>query len=136
MIKKLLFITFIGLVTVSCKQETPKPKEKIVPFVEKILPEDIKTITPEEAQTFHKNPERKYEYRTGTYNNYEYDYDVIGSDSLKNHVRGNVIVKGKYGAGMLTDSLGRVFDVEVEWTGYDMLKAKDKRGNTYTLKTE
>lgn len=136
MTKKLLFIYCIGLILVSCKQEPQRSKDKIVPFVEKILPEDIKTITPEEAKTFHKNPERKYEYRTGTYNNYEYDYDVVGTDSLKNHVKGNVIVKGKYGAGMLTDSLGRVFDVEVEWTGFDMLKAKDKKGNTYTLKTE
>ena len=136
MVKKILFITFIGITLCSCKQEAQKPVQKIVPFAEKILPEDIKTITPEEAKTFHKNPERKYEYRTGTYNNYEYDYDVVGTDSLKNYVKGNVIVKGKYGAGILTDSTGRIFDVEVEWTGYDMLNAKDKKGNTYTLKTE
>lgn len=136
MIKKLLFTFFIGFISLSCKEEPQKPKEKIVTFADKILPEDIKTITPQEAKTFHKNPERKYEYRTGTYNEYEYNYDVIGIDSLENPVKGNVIVKGKYGAGMLTDSDGETFDIEVEWTGYDMLAAKDKKGNVYTLKTE
>ena len=136
MIKKLLFVSFIGFVLVSCKEEAPKPKEKIVTFVNEILPEDIKTITPEEAQTYHKNPERKYEYRTGAYNDYEYNYDVVGTDSLGNNVKGNIIVKGKYGAGMLIDSTGKALDVEVEWTGYDLLEGKDKKGNKYILKTE
>lgn len=138
MTKKLLFVYFLWLVLVCCKQEPQKPTEKNLPqpFVEKILPEDIKTITPEEAQTYHTNPERKYNYRTGTYNNYEYNYDVVEVDSLKNNVRGNVIVKGKYGAGILTDSLGDAFDVEVEWVGYDRLEAKDKKGNVYLLKTK
>jgi hypothetical protein len=136
MIKKLFFVSFIGLVFVSCKQEAPKPKEKIATFANKILPEDIKTITPEEAQTYHKNPERKYEYRTGASNNYEYNYDIVGTDSLQNQVKGNINVEGKYGAGIIIDTEGKNVEVEVEWVDYGKLKGKDKNGKIYNLWVE
>lgn len=135
--KKLLGLLLLGLLLVCCKEAPPPPQEKPLPLVDEILPDDIKTITPEEAKTYHKNPERKYEYRTGTYNNYEYNYDVKGkSDSLHYTVKGNVNVKGKYGAGVLTDSLGHTLEVRVEWIGYDLLKGIDQHGKTYTLSTQ
>jgi hypothetical protein len=137
MIKKIHYLLLLSYLFVACKEAPPKPPEKIQPLVDKILPNDIKTITPEEAKTYHKNPERKYEYRTGTYNNYEYNYDVKGkSDSLRYTVKGNINVKGKYGAGILMDSLGHSLEVDVEWIGYDLLKGVDKQGRTYTLSTQ
>ena len=137
MIKKILFVSFLGLLFLSCKQEASKSKEERVTLVkEKILPDDIKTITPQEAKTFYKNPERQYEYRTGTSNNYEYNYDVVGTDSLQKPVKGNINVQGKYGAGIINVFEGKNVEVEVEWVDYGKLKGKDKEGNIYYLTVE
>lgn len=113
------------------KEEHATPKKE--PESEKIQPEDIKTITPEEAVSFHKNPQREYEYRTGTFNNYEYDYDIVGTDEKQNPVTGNIIVKGKYGAGILESETEKDIEVQVEWTGYGKLKGTDQKGRNYTL---
>jgi len=120
----------ITIMILSCKKEQSQPQFF---YKEPITPNDIETITPEEAKTFHKNPQREYEYRTGTFNNYEYDYDIVGTDEKQNPVTGNIIVKGKYGAGILESETEKDIEVQVEWTGYGKLKGTDQKGRSYTL---
>lgn len=101
-----------------------------------ILPEDIETITPEEAQTFHKNKSYEYEYRTGHSGAYEYNYDVIGYDENGNEVAGNINISGKYGAGKIEDKNGNELDINVEWYDHGKLKGEDENGTTYELTVE
>ncbi|PJJ07030.1 hypothetical protein CLU83_0162 [Flavobacterium sp. 1] len=69
MIKKLLFILFSFWLLTSCKKEPQKLKPQSF-YKAVITPDDIKTITPEEAKTYHKDIHYHYEYRTGTSGNY------------------------------------------------------------------
>jgi hypothetical protein len=81
----------------------------------------------------HKDTAYQYEHRTGTSGNYEYTYDVTGSDAKGNQVSGTVEVEGKFGRCTLKKSNGINFEVEVEWIDYGVLKATDKKGNEYQL---
>ena len=83
--------------------------------------------------TYHKDEKYKYEHRTGTTGNYEYNYDVDGSDENGNNVTGNIDIQGKYGSGTIEDENGNEKDVDVEWTGYGTMEATDGDGNTYEL---
>ena len=103
---------------------------------EKITPDDIETITPEEARTFYKNKEYEYEYRTGYSGSYEYNYDIIGFDENGNEVFGNINVEGKYGAGKIEDKNGNTYTIEVEWYAHGKLKGTDENGITYELTVE
>ncbi|WP_444626204.1 hypothetical protein ACSLMH_03615 [Flavobacterium columnare] len=116
-----------------CKKEPIKVPVKPAVKV-KIEPNDIKSVTPQEAQTFYKNPEKKYEYRTGKFNEYEYNYDVIGTDQDNNVVTGNIITHKKYGAGILYTNDKSDIPVEVEWIGYGKLIGIDSNKNEYELK--
>ena len=135
----LLFLSFIAIL--SCK-ETSSNTDEVQSFhqetapVEKITPDDIETITPEEARTFYKNKEYEYEYRTGHSGSYEYNYDVIGFDENGIKVSGNVNIEGKYGAGKIEDEEGNAYDIEVEWYDYGKLKGTDENGITYELTVE
>lgn len=139
--KKSLFLFLVFIVISSCK-ETSSNTEEVQSFlheaspVEKITPDDIETITPEEARTFYKNKEYEYEYRTGHSGSYEYNYDVTGFDENGNKVSGNIIIEGKYGAGKIKDEEGNTYDIEVEWYDYGKLKGTDENGITYELTVE
>lgn len=98
-----------------------------------ITAEDRKTITPEEAKTYHVNTTYQYEYRIGDPGHYEYNYDVKGIDFKGDSVFGNINTEGKYGAGMLKiDTIGEI-EIDTEWISYGKLKALDKKGNKYQL---
>ncbi len=86
--------------------------------------------------TYHTDSRYKYESRTGSSGNYEYNYDVDGSDENGNSISGNVDMQGKYGSGTITDDNGEEKDVDVEWTGYGTMEATDDDGNTYELEAE
>lgn len=131
-------LLLIILIFLSCK-ETLSNSEETNSFyqetetVKKITPDDIESITFEEAKTFHTNKEYKYEYRTGYSGNYEYNYDIIGQDEDGNEVTGNINIEGKYGAGKIEDEEGNEYDIEVEWYDYGKLKGVDKNGTIYKL---
>jgi len=133
--KKLLSLIFIFIFTTNCKKEEAKSNE-IISDTEKINHEDIKTITPHEAHSFYKNTEKKYEYRTGKFNKYEYNYDVVGFDENKNPVTGNIITQGKLGAGVLSSSTNQNIEVEVEWVSNGKLIATDNENKEYDLKVK
>jgi hypothetical protein len=119
----------------SCKKAaSPPPLPQVNSFYNPVItPDDRKTITPEEARTYHVNKTYQYEYRTGNPGNYEYNYDVKGINSRGDSVCGNINVQGKYGAGILTsDSVAEV-EINTEWISYGKLKATDKQGNEYHL---
>ena len=132
---------FILVLFFSCK-ETSSSSEETNSFyqetetVEKITPNDIETITFEEAKTFFKDKEYEYEYRTGHSGSYEYNYDVIGFDENGNEVSGNINIEGKYGAGKIEDKEGNEYDIEIEWYDYGKLKGTDENGITYELTIE
>jgi hypothetical protein len=138
---KSLFLFLLFIVISSCK-ETSSNAEEVQSFhqevapVEKITPDDIETITPEEARTFYKNKEYEYEYRTGYSGSYEYNYDIIGFDENGNEVSGNINVEGKYGAGKIEDKNGNTYTIEVEWYAHGKLKGTDENGITYELTVE
>jgi|GEM_PF-440444 len=140
MAKKLLYLLITSLLF-SCKESSSNAEEQVQSFYQeqpqpKILPDDIETITPEEAKTYYKNKEYKYEYRTGYSGNYEYNYDVVGYDEDENEITGNINIEGKYGAGKITTKKGKTYDIEVEWYDYGKLKGTDENGTTYELTVE
>lgn len=140
MIKKITYIIAIGIV--GCKnEEQPQShpqQEKIQSFYaeDAITPDDIKTITPEEAKTFHKDKEFQYEYRTGTSGHYEYNYLVHGNDQNGNQVEGEINIQGKYGAGVISNKEGDDIEINAEWIRPKKLKATDKEGNEYDLEAD
>ena len=125
-----------ALLFLNCKRELPPPTPKINNFYKQVItPDDRKVITPQEAKTYHVNKEYQYEYRTGTSGHYEYNYDVKGVDSKGDSVRGNINIEGKYGAGILIDSI-KDHEIKAEWIDYGKLKATDNNGNEYYLIVE
>lgn len=132
MTKKLFFILLPFWLLTSCKKEQPKIQPQ-TQYKEVVTPDDIKTITPEEAKTYHKDLKHKYEYQTGTSDNYEYNYIVNGLDQKGNSVSGVINIKGKYGAGTIINKDKKSIDIYVEWIDYGKLKGSDNKGNIYKL---
>lgn len=126
----LLLLLFIF----SCKKADAPPPQKINSFYkEPITADDRKTITPEEAKTYHVDKKYQYEYRTGNPNHYEYNYDVKGINAKGDSVFGNINVLDKFGAGILiSDSLADI-EIKTEWISYGKIKALDQKGNEYQL---
>ena len=115
------------------KELPPEPQLQINSFYQPVItPDDRKTITPEEAKTYHVDKEFLYEYRTGYSGRYEYNYDVKGIDLKGDSVFGNINIEGKQGAGMLKIDKKEI-DINAEWIDYGKLKATDKKGNQYDL---
>jgi hypothetical protein len=128
---RLVFV-IIAFGIIGCKKETPP--HKINTFHEEVIqPDDRKTITPEEAKTYHNDTHRQYEYRTGKPGHYEYNYDVSGNNALGDTVSGNINIQGKFGAGILTQTADGEIEITAEWIDYGKLKAVDKAGNEYHL---
>lgn len=128
---RLVFV-LIAFGIFGCKKE--KPPQKINTFYKEVVqPDDRKTITPEEAKTYHNDTHRRYEYRTGKPGHYEYNYDVSGTNTIGDSVYGNINIQGKYGAGILTNRKGGEIEITAEWIDYGKLKAVDKAGNEYHL---
>jgi hypothetical protein len=75
-ILKFYFTVLIIFCVYSCKKADAHPPTGNSFYPEVITSKDRKTITPEEAKTYHVDSENKYEYRTGEYGHYEYNYDV------------------------------------------------------------
>jgi hypothetical protein len=119
----------------SCKKASaPPPLPQVNSFYKSAInADDRKTITVEEAKTYHVNPVYKYEYRTGHPGHYKYNYHVKGINMLGDSVFGNINTEGKYGAGILiTDSIPEL-EINTEWVSHGKLKAIDKKGNEYNL---
>lgn len=132
--QKNYFILFLLLVTLSCKKASAPPPPEINSFFKQVItPDDRKTITAEEAKTYHVNTTYQYEYRTGNPGHYEYNYDVKGVNIKGDSVCGNINVQGKYGAGILINDTVADVEINTEWISYGKLKACDKNGNEYQL---
>lgn len=125
-----LLVLLLGLT--GCKKQIPQPKINSF-YKEVIASDDRKTITPEEAKTYHIDTKRKYEYRTGNPGQYEYNYDVKGINITGDSVFGNINTKGKYGAGILMFDTIEDVEIKTEWVAYGKIKAIDKKGNEFQL---
>lgn len=125
--KKLLALVIIGFLTpISCKKsETSKAPSKLYES------EGGTSSSGNNAGSYHVDNDYKYEHRTGSTGNYEYNYDVSGDGA-----EGNVDMQGKYGSGTITDEYGDEKDVEVEWVDYGVMEATDEDGNTYTMEAD
>jgi hypothetical protein len=130
--KKLLLILFSFWLLTSCKKEQPKIQPQML-YKEVVTVDDRKTITPEEAKTYHNDTHRRYEYRTGKPGHYEYNYDVSGTNAIGDSVSGNINIQGKCGAGILTNMTGGEIEITAEWIDYGKLKGVDTEGNEYHL---
>lgn len=131
--KVLISSLFLGLI--GCKNESLKVEKNKPQLFYKvaITPDDVKTITLEEAKTYHKNINYQYEYRTGLPGNYEYTYDVSGYDQDGNLVSGIINTEKKYGAGIIVSNNDDEIDIKVEWIDHGKLRASDENGNEYIL---
>lgn len=131
--KILIYSLFLALL--GCKNEQPQVERiKAQAFYKEVItPDDIKSITPEEAKTYHKDIKYRYEYRTGISGNYEYTYDINGYDQDGNLVTGIINIENKYGAGIIINNLDEEIDIKAEWVDYGRLKATDENGNEYNL---
>ncbi|WP_125719970.1 hypothetical protein [Flavobacterium ustbae] len=128
-------LLFVLLFFFSCKKASaPPPQPQVSTFYKNVITaDDRKTITPEEAKTYHVNSTYKYEYRTGHPGHYKYNYHVKGINIKGDSVFGNINTEGKYGAGILiTDSIPEL-EINTEWVSHGKLKAVDKKGNEYQL---
>lgn len=127
-------ISFFLLTLVSCKKAAAPPPQKINTFYKEVITaDDRKTITPEEAKTYHVDNVYQYKYRTGNSGHYEYNYDVKGINCIGDSVFGNINVSGKYGAGILKNDSIADLEINTEWISFGKLKATDKKGNEYQL---
>jgi hypothetical protein len=130
------YLILFLLIAVSCrKASAPLPSEinSFYKQANRITADDRKTITAEEAKTYHVNTTYQYEYRTGNPGQYEYNYDVKGINIKGDSVCGNINVQGKYGAGILIGDTIADIEIDTEWISYGKLKASDKKGNEYQL---
>jgi hypothetical protein len=101
--------------TVTSTYSTPSPVYNSSP---------IRTNSSRETNPRHYDNQYKYEYRTGNTNDYQYNYDVNGSDPDGNSVYGNVDMDGKYGSGTIEDDDGNEIEVDVEWVDYGQMEMK------------
>lgn len=126
-----LLLSLLGFT--SCKE-----KQVDVPAAEpqRFVSNNAAYDEPEDNPTYHVDEEHKYEYRTGSSGDYEYNYDVVGNDENGDEVSGNISIQGKYGNGTITNSKGDEVEIEAEWIDYGKLKATDDDGNEYELKAE
>ena len=119
-----LLFGFVLVMAISCKQK------------EEVQPNNL--VTSPEApinneETIHTDTTYEYEYRKGESGNYEYNYEVSGTDANGDAVSGNVSMNGKYGSGTITNSNGEEIEVETEWIDKGVLNAMDDEGNEYEL---
>lgn len=84
----------------------------------------------------HTDTTYEYKYRKGESRNYEYNYDVSGTDDNGDEVSGNVSMNGKCGSGTITNSNGEEIEVETEWIDKGVLNATDDDGNEYELNVD
>lgn len=132
--QKNYLILFLLLVTLSCRKASAPPPPEINSFLKQVItPDDRKTITAEEAKTYHVNDTYQYKYRTGDPGQYEYNYDVKGINIDGDSVFGNINVQGKYGAGILLGDTIPDIEINTEWVSYGKLVATDLKGNKYQL---
>ena len=136
---KTTFLAFLFVLTsiISCKENKTNNGDNTDSQVQGFVStKDIEYEEPQDDPTYHVDEEHKYEYRTGTSGDYEYNYDVIGYNDNGDDVSGNVTMNGKYGNGTITTSDGDEVEVDAEWIDYGKLKATDNDGNEYELEAE
>ena len=124
----------VGLIAALVLFNTCRTKEIDKP--QQLLQESVEAITIDSLTNHHEDATYHYEYRTGTSRDYQYNYDVIATDSDRNKLEGNINVEGKYGSGKLTDLKGNEINITTEWIGNRKLVAIDEDGNKYELRVK
>lgn len=72
----------------------------------------------------------------GNSGNYEYNYDISGSDEDGNSFNGNIDIRGKYGSGYIEDEDGNEKYIDVEWVDHGVLDGTDEDGNSYEFEVD
>lgn len=122
-------LSILLLLIVSCKKnEDSNPQN--------FIPQETHTIAIDDQTNIHKDTTYKYEHRTGTSGDYQYNYDVLGNDSDGNEVYGTINIEDKYGEGIIINTNKEELEIKVEWISYRKLKGTDKIGNEYNLEVK
>jgi len=130
-------IYFLALLTLySCTDNQVKNKRTSTPsssnYTNEVRSgENYNEVNSHYNDNYHADPDYKYEYRTGDPGDYEYNYDIYGSDENGNSAYGNIDISGKYGSGYIEDEDGNEKYIDVEWVDYGILEGVDEDGNTY-----
>jgi predicted membrane-bound dolichyl-phosphate-mannose-protein mannosyltransferase len=126
--KSYFYLVVFFLIACKNKRKEVQQQEKnqhFVPFSEQVAEETYPTDTA-----------YNYENRVGVPGDYQYTYDVSGTNENGEEVTGTTTVRDNDGEGTVTDSEGNEMDVEAEWIGYGKLKAADDDGNEYELEVD
>ena len=129
LLSSLVLISFL-LGCFSCNTKVRSQEDNSVHLLE--VSEKTEEVVSSD-QNYHTDSNYKYEHRTGTTGNYEYNYDVSGYDSEANEVSGNISIQNNDGTGTLLDQDGNEIDVDVEWIDNGKLKGTDVDGNEFEL---
>ena len=122
-----LLLGLVLVMAISCKKNYEVQPNNLI---------SSPTSTINNEETIHTNTTYEYEYRKGESGNYEYNYDVSGTDDNGDEVSGNVSMNGKYGSGTITNSNGEEIEVETEWIDKGVLNATDNNGKEYELNVD
>lgn len=133
----LLAFLFVLTILLSCKENNADYSDSNDSQAKSFVSsEQVEYKEPKHNPTYHVDEEHKYEYRTGTSGDYDYNYDVVGQNDNGDAVSGNITMNGKFGTGTITTPDGGEIEVDAEWIDYGKMKATDENGNAYELEAE
>ena len=98
--------------------------------------EESEEIRLDDKTEAHYDDNYKYEQRSGTVGDRQYNYDIDGYDEDGNYVYGNVDMDNGYGSGYIYTEDGDEVYIDLEWYDYGQMEGYDENGVYYELEAQ